>query len=692
MKKAQKIALGCFAAVVLIFFAEWFWSLGAVASVDVAQVRVEKMYAKVEIKKAGQQQWEDVVATAAVNEGDTVRTDAVGKAEIRWGDRGVTRLDSDTELVIDKLPIDLPVLTKASVGLRLNSGRVWSRVMKLLDLESSFEVRTNEVAATVRGTSFGVIDDAASADIAVTDSAVSVLPASGEGQLSLVREGRVARYSASGTLEGMRELTEQDAWPNENRVLDEKYDRELREELIQRAKKLHTAAPDWLVALSENLHLGLAQGEERRVLASSYLKRDLAETGIDLTRYSSLDEFRQRNRRTLPLVLMGKERDALLLDISATLFVLRGYEYRFSFLEKAFIDLRSSLFAPQDNGEAYARALEYDDRIDDIVRGIEHEGRKVQDEKATVTGELEQWQTKLALKQAYEKPDENLWLKVSALHERIREDGSGEDAFEDEAATTTTEDFLDSLVEPAEQRPTGDGTDSTDQQTGTATQPNNAPAAGTTCTYHTLTLAVTPSSGIKIGDKVTLTLLAACANGKVDDVTMRSTFYPADQKSGRISGNLFYPSLSGGMVLIGSFTENGVRRTAEANILVAQATRTLEAVRVTALGPTSLTTGQSVPVEAVAIYSDDRSQDVTQQCRWSTSDPKLAAVIERKMTALSGTGKVDAVCAYSEGGNNVTGSLTFTISLDPALQPSNGTAPYSPNNYTINMTTIPPLR
>ncbi len=688
MKKAQKIALGCFAAVIFFLFAEWFWSLGAVASVDVAQVRVEKVNATVEIRKAGEKDWRAVDTAVEVSEGDTVRTDAVGKAEIRWGDRGVTRLDSGTEAVIDKLPVDLPVLTKMSVGLRLDSGRVWSRVMKLLDLDSTFEVRTNEVAATVRGTSFGVIDSAEGADVVVTDSAVSVMPASGEGQLSIVREGRVARYSTSGMLAGMRDLTEQDEWPNENRALDEKYDNELRQEWTQRAKKLHIAVPDWLVLMSENLHLSLAKGEQRRVLASEYIRRDLAAFALDPARYASAEGFRNRNKQALPLVLSGKERDNFLLEISRTLFLLRGQEKRILPAEKALVDLRSSLFATEDNGESFARALDYDDRIDDIVQALKSGDQKARVEKTTVAGELEQWLGRLAIKQDYEKPDENIWLKVSALYERVKEDGSAPQDAANEDTTTSTEQSLDDLIEPAEP--------AMDQAPVTVGQSTNEKpsVAGTTelpCTYQTLTLAATPSSGITIGDKVTLTLLAACANGKVDDVTARSVFYPVEKNAGRISGNIFYPGIAGSVILIGSMTESGVSRTAEATIVVAQATRTLESVQVTASGPTSLSTGQSVPVDAVAIYSDDRSQDVTQQCRWSTSDPKMAAVMEQRMTALTGAGQVDAICTYTEGGKSVSGALTFTISIESAAQPSSGTVP-SNLNYSINLLSIPPLR
>ncbi len=94
---------------------------------------------------------------------------------------------------------------------------------------------------------------------------------------------------------------------------------------------------------------------------------------------------------------------------------------------------------------------------------------------------------------------------------------------------------------------------------------------------------------------------------------------------------------------------------------------------VSALGPTSLTTGQSSPLEAKVEYSDGTIHYVTPQCVWSSSNPELGGIQNGKFVSLSGVGSANAICKYAESGLLFSEYVTFTISLDPQLHPVGGT-------------------
>jgi hypothetical protein len=105
---------------------------------------------------------------------DRIETGTDGKAEIAWTGYGRTLIAPNTKLTI----------TAADHGsnddgigarLKLEAGRVWTRLERLLGSGSSFEVKASNVVATVRGTSFGVgMDLPGKVEVKVAESNVSV--------------------------------------------------------------------------------------------------------------------------------------------------------------------------------------------------------------------------------------------------------------------------------------------------------------------------------------------------------------------------------------------------------------------------------------------------------------------------------------------------------------------------------------
>ncbi|GEM_PF-2532559 len=116
----------------------------------------------------------DATPFMALIEGDMIQTGADGSAEIAWSGFGRTILSANTSLTISRAEHGASsdgIIAK----MKLESGRVWTRLEKLLSTGSSFEVKASNVVATVRGTSFGVgLDTPGNVDIKVAESHVDV--------------------------------------------------------------------------------------------------------------------------------------------------------------------------------------------------------------------------------------------------------------------------------------------------------------------------------------------------------------------------------------------------------------------------------------------------------------------------------------------------------------------------------------
>lgn len=106
--------------------------------------------------------------------GDVIETGADGKAEIIWTGYGRTLVAANSKLTITDAKLDETdngIIAK----MKLEAGRVWTRLEKLLSTGSSFEVKASNVVATVRGTSFGVgMDQPGRVEVKVAESNVQV--------------------------------------------------------------------------------------------------------------------------------------------------------------------------------------------------------------------------------------------------------------------------------------------------------------------------------------------------------------------------------------------------------------------------------------------------------------------------------------------------------------------------------------
>ncbi len=102
--------------------------------------------------------------------GDEIVVSDDGRAAIVWDKYGRTLLDAGTRLRVTEA--ERPSGNSIRARLLLDIGRTWTRLERLLDLDSEVSVGASNVVATVRGTSFGVERLGNDIGVKVTESTV----------------------------------------------------------------------------------------------------------------------------------------------------------------------------------------------------------------------------------------------------------------------------------------------------------------------------------------------------------------------------------------------------------------------------------------------------------------------------------------------------------------------------------------
>ena len=116
----------------------------------------------------------------ALEEGDILNTGDNSSAAIYWSGYGRTLLEENTEVLISAA--ERPGKNKIRARLKLEGGRTWTRIEKLLGVDSDIMIQSSDVVATVRGTSFGMDNLGEDVQVRVLESKVAI--GSGNGDLS----------------------------------------------------------------------------------------------------------------------------------------------------------------------------------------------------------------------------------------------------------------------------------------------------------------------------------------------------------------------------------------------------------------------------------------------------------------------------------------------------------------------------
>lgn len=118
----------------------------------VATLTIEQ--GKADIKLVDTQTWNRANDDMTLFAGDSIKTLSDAIVSIEFFDKSVVRLDGNSELLLTNLQKDDTV---DIVALDLKSGKLWARVMKILDANSRFEITTPTAQASVKGTAFELV-------------------------------------------------------------------------------------------------------------------------------------------------------------------------------------------------------------------------------------------------------------------------------------------------------------------------------------------------------------------------------------------------------------------------------------------------------------------------------------------------------------------------------------------------------
>ncbi|HWQ99918.1 MAG TPA: FecR domain-containing protein [Candidatus Methylomirabilis sp.] len=108
-----------------------------------------------------------------LKEGDAIIVAEKGRVAITWPEYGRTMADGGSSFVIRRAQSNADA-SSFLVNIKLNVGRIWTRLERLLGPKEAFEVRASTVVATVRGTSYGVDARGPRVRVLVTEHRVKV--------------------------------------------------------------------------------------------------------------------------------------------------------------------------------------------------------------------------------------------------------------------------------------------------------------------------------------------------------------------------------------------------------------------------------------------------------------------------------------------------------------------------------------
>lgn len=684
-----------FALIVVVGALTWFWLLASVPRTEAGEVTLEVEQPPVSVQSGGEGSFVNADDGMTLREGDVVKTGAGGRATIHFFGLAETRLDEGTSLVVRDASQGSSAPDALNVRLQVQAGRVWSRVLRLFDLDSEYAVETPGIVATVRGTAFSVgVEADGSTEIAVTDSAVGVLPTATSDrvvmiqQLQLSREafaeattntqvlagatetalgalpaGEVAYYSAAGTPISHRLLTDadrQEVWFLANAQADARFISDVQERRRAELAALGGARPDQLTAgitaLSEQVHLLFAGEERTEEQLEQYLVRRIARL-LDLVEAGksglASQEF-ARLENEIRTGMRGEDGDMVRVRARAAFVrTVRLLEHALPSsplypFKQRMEDLLVALQEGDTAAALFTRLVAIDVRIDEASQLLDNEeldvARVALDAArggiSNVSRDAEPVLPTVTVARQEALVGKILALIVREQAERARWEAQRDGVFDD-AATSTM---------PALDVPT-------------STPPVVTPPAVTTSTaaFTGIRLAVGVGT-LRVGVPTDIAVIADRADGTNQNVTAQATFQVL-RGDGTLNGPQFTPTVAGTIVIQASYNDGGRVHVTQTAVTAAGAP-VFQSLSVLA-GSTDIKSGTSVTLSARATYSDGSTRDIDPTLvTWSFTPTTAGRVVGGTFTGMNSTGTPIAVTlqgSYTEGTITQRGTVGITV-------------------------------
>ncbi len=656
-------------ALVLGGGAWYFWSLGSLPAVPQKTVVLTIDDDGVEFQKAGTGAWQKAKSGEQIQAEDSVRTND-GAATLTFFDLSQTRLAPHTEVKVVQAKDESS--QPFSVNLHLVAGRIWSRILRLFELDDAYSVSTDSVTASVRGTAFDMSGSATGTVITVSESAVQVnaQPTSTDPALShplVVSEGFSISFDSKGGLVGTFPVSDdlkQDDWTNGNLQRDAVFGQGAQERMLTRLGNLDVAQPDSLLdgltQMSEKLHLALASGKAPELYAA-YAERRLfaikqsVERGKSGAAFNALTAFENEITSKLSGPDAERYRGVLrraLFDAS-TLMGQIGPSSPLYRMKQKVEDLQVMLAGKDELEVAYARMRAIDARLDEALMLINQNSL---DESRTALDAARQGLTNVE-RDIDHLPDSSPRDRLSALRGKLDVLKAREAAYRVRLATA---------IEPPQSEITESSTstaaastDITDLSSPSGTSPLPSDLLMATSSFETIGLSALPGSPF-VGDKVQLKVLAIRAGGEKEIVTSRSSFEISGPAT--LNGSVLTPTAEGTVTVDAVFADGADKFEARMQLQVKPVPVTLQSLKLTTNGPADLAFGATAALAATAVYSNGTSKDVTASTVFTSSNLRLGFVMGNVFTAGSDAiGQANVVGTFTENGKIVTSARVFNI-------------------------------
>ncbi len=164
-----------------------------------------------------------------IKESDTIST-GDGAAIVKFFDDSVSRLSSYTEVVVTSLIGQKNSLVNSYVELSLVDGMLWSKVVNLVDGDSSFVVQANDVYASARKAAFNVEIDGDEVEVEVFNRTVNVF--TGDLANSIESGDKAVVIANDINVKHINEGEKGIAWVRDNLESDQKYLVEVEDRLL----------------------------------------------------------------------------------------------------------------------------------------------------------------------------------------------------------------------------------------------------------------------------------------------------------------------------------------------------------------------------------------------------------------------------------------------------------------------------
>lgn len=701
MKKRSAIILAILAGLLLLALVIWwFWSLGNVSAQVPPKLQLSVEKGIVLVTKAGGQNEEQAKDGMELKPGDRVRTDQGSMASVMAFGRAEVRLDEKTTVVISDSNLSG---TTFAMRWKLDAGRVWSRVLRLLDLDSIFEGQSSQVIATVRGTAFAMANDNQKVSLMVEHAGVREATADpsptlrmkpeflvGGQWMALKLTGEVTSRgeTATSTLSDdirQRINLEEDTWRSSNLSADQTFVDQAKGDLIMSLGAAHGVPPDsglYAVALwSENFHLWLA-GKKAPALRSNYLGRkleyvyDLILRGKSGLAYQILSQTDKDVEGVLSGAQSDEYRANLKNVVGRALLAVTEIDPNDN-LFRYKLDLEDMYARLWDNDPAqtfYARSLSVDARLDEAERFTcqsENQNQIKEAINAVEQGMARQKSDFDNIKSSI-KEDQRLiltekmqiqTLRLDYLNKRLQAcpQPGQETQVPGASATSTAQTTTTQPTNPPNQQATTTPSSPTNppptNRTPTTTKPTTNPTANPASLGLVKIELYAQPSPANVGDKVSLYVKGFKADGSPLDVSKLATFQIIGGL-GSIIGTTYQASSAGSVTIAATVSDAGQQFTTRTPLTINQAV-TLSRLTIS---PTSGTIGlgQSRSLSITAYYSSGFSKDVTSGATWSVSNT-LGSMSGNTFVAGRTVGSVDVTAQYTEGGKTLDSLINFQI-------------------------------